>query len=377
MPLGPLAVSGGNRGPRDIAMRDAHLPAGTPVVSHSANTSPSTSPQTVGEPSHPLAGSTTGLDALETSRVESPASDLSEVVLHGQQVASGFRHGFWAVRRVATRRALVAAGQSGPQIDRFDACGAKAWLMRADDNSGRVRLACNRCHHRWCEACQVERRRIVVRNLIAGLGQKPDIQVRFLTLTLKSSDAPLGDQIDRLYASWVRLRNGGKVGDCIDGSITFFEVTYNPKTNQWHPHLHAMVAGRYIPKEVLSREWLRITGDSYIVDIRAIRNVQMAAGYVAKYASKAIGGSVWRDESRAVEAITALASRRLVNTHGCFREMNLTRTPADDCGWLPIMPLHEAIARAERGDADAMDLLRALRRHDVTDLPQSEDSLGP
>ena len=52
------------------------------------------------------------------------------------------------------------------------------------------------------------------------------------------------------------------------------------------PHIHAVVYGPYVPQEVLSCAWRALTGDSYIVDIRKIRNVSDALEYVFKYVSK-------------------------------------------------------------------------------------------
>jgi hypothetical protein len=52
------------------------------------------------------------------------------------------------------------------------------------------------------------------------------------------------------------------------------------------PHIHAIVYGPYVPQETLSCAWQALTGDSFIVDIRQIRNVSDALEYVFKYVSK-------------------------------------------------------------------------------------------
>jgi hypothetical protein len=52
------------------------------------------------------------------------------------------------------------------------------------------------------------------------------------------------------------------------------------------PHIHAIVYGPYVPQAILSCAWQALTGDSYVVDIRQIRNVSDALEYVFKYISK-------------------------------------------------------------------------------------------
>ncbi len=303
------------------------------------------------------------LDPVETSadRIRCPLVPPTDD--DNSLAVQNFRHSFWSERRNRVRESITKLSPSEEVIRRFDTCGSNCWVMRATDNSGRLRLAADRCHNRWCEACQVEKRRLIARNLTNALTEQKTAgdRLRFITVTLKTTDTPLTDQLDRIYAAWRKLCQHPKIKPHIAGTISFFEVTLSMTTRLWHPHIHALVDGTYIAKDLLSQVWKEITTDSFIIDIKQIRNAAAAAGYVAKYASKAVSHYVWNNAERLEEAMFALRSRRLFNTTGTFRKMNLSQPPPDDVGWEALAPLHVLIAKARNGDADATHILRALR----------------
>lgn len=269
-----------------------------------------------------------------------------------------FRHGFWASRRSATWKALNAADAPKGRVDRFERCGCRAWVLRATDGSGRYRLALDKCHDRLCEACAVERRRTVCRNLRE---QIPPGDVRLITLTLKSCTHPLADQIDRIYGAFKNLR-GEKFWTCaVTGGVCFLELTLNNDTGLFHPHLHVLVSGKYIPIEQIREAWLQHTGDSYVVHVQFINGAEHAASYVAKYAGKAINASVWRNHSALTECVTALAGRRSFNCFGTWGKMSLSRVPEDDVGWAAVAPLALIMRKARSGDVTARSIMAWFR----------------
>jgi hypothetical protein len=285
------------------------------------------------------------------------------------ELVARFRHSFWQDRRPHVRAALAACFGECEALERFDLCGANCWVMRATDGSGRLRLAADRCHCRWCEACATERRRLIARNLLTKLQERyhlpnlraPAANLRFLTLTLRHTDQPLREQMDRLFASWGKLRNRKEIKPRLTGGIAFFEIKVSSRDNRWHPHLHILCEGDYLAHDVLRRLWLEITGDSSIVDIRRIRTVIEAGSYVAKYAAKGVDHSVWRSPDRLHEAMLAFRGRRTFNTFGTFTRLGLSKPPEDDVGWEPVAPLHRLLSDAARGVAEAIQILRSLK----------------
>ncbi len=294
-----------------------------------------------------------------TTAAEQDAEYRAHVAL-----CQGFRHSGWQRRREATAAALRMSGAAASRLERFAGCGAVAWVLRRKDEHATLRVASNRCHDRFCVPCADEHRRIVCRNLRTALAGKT---LRFMTLTLRSADRPLKETLSFLAASWRRLRAVLAESNRLSGGVSFLELTLNEDTRCWHPHLHVICEGAYIPHAWLSAKWLEITGDSFIVDVRALRGADAAAGYVSKYASKALSASVVRDSERFVEAVDALQGTRTFNTFGDWTGLRLSESPDDDGGWEPLAPLWLIMLKAHAGDRDALAILIKLRRSDCND----------
>jgi hypothetical protein len=60
----------------------------------------------------------------------------------------------------------------------------------------------------------------------------------------------------------------------------------------------------------LSAEWHHVTRDSYIVDVRLVRDRGAVANYVVKYAAKPLSSSFLNRPNQLPEAIGAMAGRR-------------------------------------------------------------------
>lgn len=279
-----------------------------------------------------------------------------------------FRHGWWRDRRGRTAATLRRMDGRTERVQRFETCGSNAWVLMSTDGQNRVRMKSNRCHDRWCEACQTERRRSVCRNLRDKLAGR---ELRLLTLTLKSAETPLREQLDRLTKSFRRLRQVRDIRNAMQGGMYFLEVTLNQKTRQWHPHLHIIWEGTYLHHSIIREEWYNITGDSYIVDVRPIKNSDHAASYVAKYAGKAVSHHVWTDQERFEEAIASLRGKRTFQTYGSWSKLDLSIDPDDGAGWAPVAPLWEIIDKASRGDRLAVSILSQLRK---TNAPEPIDT---
>jgi len=141
-------------------------------------------------------------------------------------------------------------------------------------------------------------------------------------LTLKCQPVPLSDQIDRLLASFRRLRQRRWWADQVTGGCLFVEIKIGANSGAWHVHAHLLVEGIPLNIYSLSEQWHQVTGDSYIVDARAIADDKKIAGYVAKYATKPAGIDVLGDPSKLDEAVTALRGRRLVVPFGCWHDID-------------------------------------------------------
>lgn len=90
-------------------------------------------------------------------------------------------------------------------------------------------------------------------------------------------------------------------------------LEFAPKNNMLH--VHAIVYGRYVSQRQLSAAWLKLTGDSAIVDIRAIRSPKTATKYVLKYVCKPPKGG---DHIKLVDYLMAIQGSRRLRAGGVF-----------------------------------------------------------
>lgn len=119
------------------------------------------------------------------------------------------------------------------------------------------------------------------------------------------------------------------------GGLHAIETTN--KGNGWHPHAHSIWLCASEPSsEGLAREWQGWTGDSFIVDVRPLRDPVSGFAEVLKYALKFSELS----PEQVFHAYRELRTRRLIDSHGLMRGVvvpeSLLDEPLDD---LPFVEL--------------------------------------
>jgi hypothetical protein len=194
----------------------------------------------------------------------------------------------------------------------------------------------------------------VADSLVALLNGEP---ARFITLTLKHSDQPLKLQLDRLYKCFKKLRQSGLWTRHVFASAATLEIKRDRQGKQWHPHLHVLCKGKYVPHAELKREWHRVTGDSFICDIQFVNNKERAARYVAKYCTKPGLHEYDKDAEALDEAIAAMKGRRTILLGGDWKKLVVV-PPTDTCEWVYISTFERMLHDALRGDDHALQLLR-------------------
>jgi len=152
-----------------------------------------------------------------------------------------------------------------------------------------------------CPLCAIQRGNKHLRNYKAKFevlrNGYPHLTPVLLTLTIKNGFG-LQERSDHLFSSVEKIkgkrRNIKSGGRChsefskIAGAVGSYEISYSEEKG-WHPHLHivAFITSK-IDQKALSKEWLAITGDSFVVDIRKIdeKNLSKSLNEVFKYALK-------------------------------------------------------------------------------------------
>lgn len=322
--------------PRD----DFNLPVNTcdPSTSNVVPPSPSGLPAPTAAPEGlphcpPQAPSPNSLDTLESSVKLPPQPDRSGNAppLKGGQ---GFIHGGWAWLRNRVRRSLFRTSQPGHRVGAFDDCCREVNIYQNADDKSQFAVRCNRCHDRLCLPC-AHIRSLVIRDALMAMVDGREHT--FITLTLSGKNEDLTAVIDRLYKHFRALRQHPLWADNVKGGAAFLEIKWNEKAERWHPHLHIVADARFIPQGELSTVWHTITHDSFIVDIRRIREEKQTLAYVTKYASKPLNMTFARDEDKLDQAVCALKGRRLCLTFGSWYGTPLTNVEddvIDDADWV-------------------------------------------
>ena len=227
------------------------------------------------------------------------------------------------------------------------ACGDYlAFGEHVDTETGEVvkRLdAANFCRDRMCPMCQW-RKSLVTFHQVSQImdriqAERPDVVPLFLTLTMRNvASAELATGVTHLLKSWSRMMNSKqnrKLYRSAVGWMRVLEITYNAKSDEWHPHIHAIVLvggdyfsdpAQYLDHDALVAEWRWALGTEYdpSVDVRTVKGDQAdAVAEVSKYAVKP-GQWVSDDRDATDERVELLAltlkSRRLVAFGGLMMQ---------------------------------------------------------
>ena len=113
------------------------------------------------------------------------------------------------------------------------------------------------------------------------------------------------------------------------GGVMSSEVRRGKGSGSWHPHVHMVWLCEQKPDaRQLSKEWLEVTGDSYIVDVRELYGDSVIDGFleVFKYALK-FSDMELSDNWHAYET---LQGKRMVESFGLFRGVEVPDNLTDD-----------------------------------------------
>lgn len=238
---------------------------------------------------------------------------------------------------------IDAAGDTNYLPRLFD-CRSHAYFHRHDE-TGEVKVISSCCRLRWCPFCSEGRKYRIqetVKDWIDTISRP-----KFLTLTVKHNDDPLEDQIQHLYSSFRKFRLGAFFRSKVQGGIWFFQIKKSKTDGLWHPHLHCLLDAFFMDRKYLSKLWLDITGDSMVIDIRGVKDVNNVADYVARYAAKpsVLSGM---DVCGGVELVTALHGRRLVGTWGNAKHLSFRIQKNEDAkSWRKLESFELIKARYE------------------------------
>lgn len=212
-------------------------------------------------------------------------------------------------------------------------CGSYL-LFRDYFTLGMIRLAgaCFCKKHLICPLCAIRRGAKFLKSYLNKLQviqeKNPLLKPYLVTFTVKNG-SHLHERFNTLHFSMKRylqkrrdyLKNKGPFVEACKaaGAVWSYEFKRGKNSGLWHPHIHAIWLCETPPdQEQLSKDWLQVTSDSHIVDVRPINTQDDAVGgflevfkYAVKFADLPLADN-W-------EGFRVLNGRRLVASFGEFR----------------------------------------------------------
>ena len=214
--------------------------------------------------------------------------------------------------RIILALKATLAGPLARSANKLLACSSTARFY-VSPSAGKVSTYINRCRHKLCPFCAKARSGQVAADLLAILTAMK--HPRTLILTVASTDTGLTEQMRFLRRSFAKLRRTPAWRERVKGGAYTVEVTYNPDTKRWHPHLHMIIDGTYFPVRLLQRLWHEITNGSKIVWIQDVHDKPGIARELAKYIGKPQRVSTLPAD-RIREYAGAVTGSRMVQTFG-------------------------------------------------------------
>lgn len=221
--------------------------------------------------------------------------------------------------------------------ERMKTCANWLSFHRKDDGTMKLHDA-RFCRVRLCPICQWRRslKTFAQMSKVLDIAKADGYQFIFLTLTMRNCTADaLSDELTHILLSFNRLMKYKDVQKAVKGYYRGCEVTHNIRTDEYHPHLHVILAVRssYFSRSYISHDkwvslWQRALQVEYtpVVDIRKCRGGSRVTAEACKYAVKPSDVLNFDDWDMTVDTLMvldkALENRRFVGLGGILKEIH-------------------------------------------------------
>jgi hypothetical protein len=243
-------------------------------------------------------------NSSETEHLWLPNQNQLQDAIHGPHLAERDRaiEVLWNAPEKHLKRAAVRMAGCGSHVDFY-----------IDQDSGQIRRYTHNCKSRLCPHCARKRTARVAEQMDTVV--EPMKFPRHLVLTVKSTNTPLRGQMKDLRKWFTELRKKPFVKKALIGGVYTMESTINERTGLWHPHLHIIYDGAYMPQMHLRKLWHSITGGSDVVWIEQAKDKHGLVLELCKYIGKPQDSEHWTD-TQFIDYARAIHGVRMVQTFG-------------------------------------------------------------
>lgn len=245
----------------------------------------------------------------------------------------------WSLHKLHSGYISLAYEEINPsKAQRMRDCAT--WLSFLRKGDGTMKLHDARfCRVRLCPICQWRRslKTFAQMSQVLDVASEQGFQFIFLTLTIKNcKGSELSQTLDSLMQGFNRLTKYKDVKNAVKGYYRGCEVTHNLTTDEYHPHIHAILAvksGYFAGKNYLSQArwselWQRAMKADYtpVVDVRKCKGGSKAIAEACKYAVKPSDILNMDDWDMTVDTLRtldeALECRRFVGLGGILKDIH-------------------------------------------------------
>lgn len=195
--------------------------------------------------------------------------------------------------------------------------------------------------HLLCPFCAARRATKYVQAYLEKLeiviNSNPNLKAYFVTITIKDRESlidaynHLRSAMRKMIKQRLNANRGQKFVEFAKalGGVYSIEFKRGKGSGLWHPHAHMIWLCEIVPNAAkLSQEWLSLTDDSYIVDVRECYGETITEAFmeVFKYALK-FSDMTLEDNWHAYDV---LKGRRLVDSFGCLKGVKIPENLLDE-----------------------------------------------
>jgi hypothetical protein len=189
-----------------------------------------------------------------------------------------------------------------------------------------------RCKKLFCPDCAAERATRLSRQTelrIAEVMKTTSGRLCFLTLTMKNA-ATYEAAILKMKKAFSKFKRKKIFKEHIKGFFGGFECPFNPKSKDFNIHLHLIVLrGKFWSQAEISKAWQEVTGDSFVVDIREVKDVHEGVKELCKYVVKPLD-LLKMPDNKFREVVELKKGTRMFVSGGCFYGVKLDEADEAD-----------------------------------------------
>jgi hypothetical protein len=152
-----------------------------------------------------------------------------------------------------------------------------------------------KCADRTCVICRQKQYARLLLSYRQFLSSRSNLRLLTLTLSGRQNIIPR-TRITRIRAHFKALFRQPYYRSHLLGG--FYSIEAKKTDIGWNVHIHILYQGDFIAHSKLKSDWYKITGDSYIVDIRKVYGSLSAFKYILKYLTKSPNCASYEDTWR-------------------------------------------------------------------------------